>query len=210
MPSINIPVKTPDGVDELGSRQRKLGQRHRTVLLLVDGRRRESQIRELAAQAGVPDACFDELLAMGLIMFTHGTGSTAPNSGLAPLDVDLTLDTLSGPLPPSLSLQPESVLTDSMVGELPISDMAPLDEADAALDEARAILMRAVKAEAPVAGSLTLMRLKRARSRSDIEALLDEVEMRITKPFKGIWAAQTMQRVRDLLRHVHSPSTSSA
>jgi hypothetical protein len=128
------------------------------------------------------------------------------NSGLAPLDVDLPLDTVSGPLPPSLSLQPESVLTDSMLGDLPISDLAPLDEADAALDEARAILMRAVKAEAPVAGSLTLMRLKRARSRNDIEALLDEVEQRITKPFKGIWAAQTIARVRDLLRTVNSPS----
>ena len=209
MPSINIPVKTPDGVDELGSRQRKLGQRHRTVLLLVDGRRRENQIRQLAAQAGVPDACFDELLAMGLIMFTQGTGSMAPNSGLAPLEVDLPLgmDTISGPLPPSLTLQPESVLTDSTLGEIPISDLAPLDEADAALDEARNILMRAVKAEAPVAGSLTLMRLKRARSREEIESLLDEVESRITKPFKGIWAAQTISRVRDLLRSVKSPST---
>jgi hypothetical protein len=206
VPSINIPVKTPEGVDELGSRQRKLGQRHRTVLLLVDGRRRESQVRQLAVQAGVPDQIFDELVAMGLIMFTQGTGSMQGNSGMAPLDVDLPLDTVSGPLPPSLSLQPESVLTDSMVGDLPISDLAPLDEADAALDEARAILMRAVKAEAPVAGSLTLMRLKRARSRNDIEALLDEVEQRITKPFKGIWAAQTIARVRELLRTVNSPS----
>lgn len=210
MPSIHIPVKTPEGVDELGSRQRKLGQRHRTVLLLVDGRRRESQVRQLAAQAGVPDQCFDELMAMGLIMFTQGTGSVPANSGMAPLDVDLPLDTISGPLPPSLSLQPESVLTDSMVGDLPMSDLAPLDEADAALDEARGILMRAVKAEAPVAGSLTLMRLKRARSREDIEGLLDEVEARITKPFKGIWAAQTISRVKDLLRSVNSPSTSSA
>jgi hypothetical protein len=65
--SANIPVKTPDGLAELHTRRRRLSQRHRTLLLLVDGRRGEAQVRAMGAQAGVPDSCFSDLLAFGLI-----------------------------------------------------------------------------------------------------------------------------------------------
>ena len=56
-----------------------------------------------------------------------------------------------------------------------------------------------------MAGSLTLLRLRRARTRPDLEDLMEEVELRITKPFKGLWASQTMSRVRELLA-THSVS----
>jgi len=52
---------------------------------------------------------------------------------------------------------------------------------------------------APVAGSLTLMRLRRARTREELAGLLDEVEQRIAKPPRPLAAAQTLRRVRDLL-----------
>ncbi len=108
-------------------------------------------------------------------------------------------------LPPSLSLQFESSLNDVYLNETPGSDMAALDSlvredgVDEAFEEARGILMRAVRAEAPVTGELTLLRLRRATSRIELEDLLEEVELRITKPFKGLWASQTMSRVRELL-----------
>src|SRR6185295_2042100 len=63
-----IPVKTPDGHAELSQRQRRLSQRHRTVLLLVDGRRTEGEVRQLARQAGATDSCFGELIELGLIL----------------------------------------------------------------------------------------------------------------------------------------------
>ena len=49
----NAPIKTPDGQAELATRARQLSQRHRTVLLLVNGRRTEEQVKRLAEQAGV-------------------------------------------------------------------------------------------------------------------------------------------------------------
>jgi len=61
------------------------------------------------------------------------------------------------------------------------------------------LLMRALRAQAPVSGSLTLMKLKRAATRDDIESLLDEVEQRLRKPHRMIIAAQTMRHVRHLL-----------
>jgi len=122
----------------------------------------------------------------------------------------LAPDSVVSALPASLSLQPESHL-DSSVSELAGAAMdalesEPFDVQDEALEEARAILLRAVRAEAPVAGSLTMLRLRRARTREDIESLLEEVESRIFKPFKGLWASQTMARVRELLS-THPPLT---
>ena len=81
---------------------------------------------------------------------------------------------------------------------------------DPAVVEARRILLRAVRAEAPIAGSLTLLRLRRARTRTDLAELLDEVEARITKPARSLAAAQTMRRVRGLLDGRIQPSLAPA
>ncbi len=64
-----IPIKTERGLAELAPGQRRLSQRHRTVLFCVDGKRNESQVRQMSVQAGAPPECFDELLAQGLIEF---------------------------------------------------------------------------------------------------------------------------------------------
>ena len=219
MATINVPIKTPEAVAELSSRQRKLSQRHRTVLLLVDGRRPEDEVRQLARAAGSPESCFDELLDMGMISRPMPLEPESPKEPavmvsrpvplqMAPPQETLGPDSMVSALPPSLSLQPESHL-DSSMSELAGAAMdalesEPFDDQDAALEEARAILLRAVRAEAPVAGSLTMLRLRRARTREDLESLLEEVESRIFKPFKGLWASQTMARVRELLA-THPP-----
>jgi hypothetical protein len=216
----NVPVKTPDGVAEMNSRQRKLSQRHRTVLLLVDGRRTEAEIRQMAAAAGAPANCFDDLLQQGLItrpaLQDLGIPVTMPSDGGVdlPLPIDAEASVPPSPdsvtsslLPASRTLAPDSNLEYRPTGhgeltrpaELGESAPVPLDMPDPSLEEARAILLRAVRAEAPVAGSLTMMRLRRARTRGDVEGLLDEVESKIFKPFKGLWASQTMARVRELL-----------
>jgi hypothetical protein len=216
-----VPIKTPEAVAELTSRQRKLSQRHRTVLLLVDGRRPEDEVRQLAVAAGSPDTAFDELIDLGMISRPAPLDAEVETSRPLPLQtVDVEIDpvepvsaapdSIVSLLPAAASLQPESHL-DSL-NELPGAAMDAIEAErlsgvqDEALEEARAILLRAVKAEAPVAGSLTMMRLRRARTREDLEALLEEVESRIFKPFKGLWASQTMARVRDLLA-THPPLT---
>ena len=212
MATQTVPVKTPEAVTELGSRQRRLSQRHRTVLLLVDGRRSEELVRQMALAAGAPDACFDELVGLGMIDRNAPEPEPAREPDLPPASAPAPLAELPSPpgpdsiasslLPPSLTLQPESTLNG--FDEPPSSDLAGLDSlireaGDVPFEEARDLMIRAVRAEAPVAGSLTLLRLRRARSRADLEGLLEEVELRITKPFKGLWASQTMARVRELL-----------
>jgi hypothetical protein len=212
-----VPIKTAAGHDELGTRQRRLSQRHRTVLFLIDGRRSADDVRRMALLAGVPETCFDDLLAMGLITLpdvvlpSNDVGDAA--FGIAHVDLPLgPPGTLNGTppggadslLPPSRTLYP-SLSTDSTLGDPrgPVSWLPSGGHEPGAIDpvvaEVRLILARAVRAEAPLAGSLTLLKLRRAQTRGELAALLDEVEARITKPHRPLAAGLTMQRVRQLL-----------
>jgi hypothetical protein len=184
-------------------------------LLLVDGRRTELQVRTLARQAGAPDSCFGELLDLGLIALPQPTVPVAP--AVPPVDpwqVDIPIDptpaaaaaqmddeTDSG-LPAARSLHPESVL-DSGPGSMTDSALQDLDAiadaADPALEEARSILMRSLRHDAPLTGSITLLKVRRARTRADLAELVDEVEQRIVKPYRSLAAQQTLRRVRQLL-----------
>lgn len=202
----NAPIKTPDGQAELATRARQLSQRHRTVLLLVNGRRSEEQVKRLAEQAGVPPSCYDDLLHMGLIMLPQPTMSieAAPYPSLPAAQVDLALPDLdAAPLPPSGPLAPASTLNGDLGGYDPWAmvqtDYSDLGDLDGALEQARDLLIRAVRADAPVAGSLTLMRLRRARDREDLLALLDEVEQRLWRPQRELETARLMRRVRRLI-----------
>jgi hypothetical protein len=206
--SASVPVKTMDGHAEVRERVRRLSQRHRTVLLLVDGKRSEQEVRRFAQRAGAGDGCFDDLLELGLIARTA-------RSGEAPLHVDIPIGennspplaaaTADGPeslLPAAHTLPPESVLNDSVLGNSVLRAFDALESArieDAPLEEARGILMRAVRSEAPLSGSLTLLRLRRARTRRDLVELIDEVEARIVKPYRSLSAQQTLNRARRLL-----------
>jgi hypothetical protein len=173
------PQLSAAGQAELTTRQHRLSQRHRTVLFLVDGRRSEEHVRALAAQAGAGVQCLDDLVLLGLVV-RRGDGRQDAGSGNE-----------SSLLPSSQSLQGESTWS--------VADDDKAAPTDRPLDEARELLLRSVRQEAPVAGALTLMKLRRATSREDLEALLDEVEQRLRKPHRQIIAAQTLRHVRHLL-----------
>jgi hypothetical protein len=203
----NAPIKTPDGQAELATRARQLSQRHRTLLLLVDGRRSEAQLRLLAERAGVPPSVYDELLDMGLITVPLPTLPIvlAPHPTLPPLPVDVTLPDVApeSELPAARTLQPESTLNGDIGNYEPWTmvetDYSDLGDLDAPLEQARDLLIRAVRAEAPVAGSLTLMRLRRAHTRDELDALIDEVEARLSRPHRTLATTQLLRRVRRLI-----------
>lgn len=211
-----IPIKTPEGQAELSTRQRRVSQRHRTVLFLIDGKRSAAEVRTMALKAGVPDSCFSELIELGMIMLSEPTFSLliddpTPAPGMLHVDVPLPgPDSLSAVpdsmLPPSRSLFPESASTDSTLGSASTAQAWLNADAtnselpdDPVFTEARLILVRAVRAQAPLAGTLTLLKLRRARTRADLSALLDEVETRISKPHRSLSATHTMRRVRQML-----------
>jgi hypothetical protein len=279
------PVKTPEGLAELGTRRLRLSQRHRTVLLLVDGKRSEAEVRRLAALAGVPATCFDELLALSLIAVpesgrsrsrpTSVDGGAAPgapagavalastavapaSNALAGYDASAPPDTAAPPipgepaapfpaeapaqavaapepvatgpvpipiavedslLPAARTLPPDSGGADSVLGGKPPPDswLPPESEdeegdtpLDAVVAQARDMLVRAVKSEAPLAGTLTVLRLRRARDRDELLELLDEVETRLGRRQLSLAANQTLQSVRRLLERGEDGARSAA
>ena len=219
-----IALKTPSGQAELAHRRSGLSQRHRTMLFLVDGKRVASDVISMALQAGVPPSCFDDLIALGLIALAEPAMSTpvprpvrsTPDLQLPEPPEEAPVPVADSMLPASRTLYPESTSTDATLRELHRRDVwMPLEREDAVdldteFEEARQIMLRAVRAEAPLAGSLTLLRLRRARSRADLLDLLDEVHMRITKPHRLLAANQTMRRVRLLLDERVDSSTTPA
>lgn len=86
----NIPVKTESGRLELSRRQHGLSQRHRTVLLLVDGARPLSMVLSLAQKAGASVQHFEELVRLDLIALPAMPTLETANEG------DSLFDTSSG------------------------------------------------------------------------------------------------------------------
>jgi hypothetical protein len=199
---------TAAGHDEIRHRQRLLSQRHRTVLFLVDGRRTEAEVMALARAAGAPDDCLRDLADLGLILLPEPAASLSPAA--APGEERFDEDAGASALMPALSLVPDSSASGwsrpatppgggfSRFGE-------PGDSLDTALEQARSTLLRAVRTEAPIAGSLTQLRLRRARTRGQLLALLDEVQSHVRKPHRTLAATQMLQQVRALLADRDTP-----
>lgn len=208
MTLMSIPVKTPDGLAELSRRTRRLSQRHRTVLLLVDGKRSLLEVQTMAQHAGAPQSCVDDLLAQGLIVITQPTVPVTRFTPTSPIDSEQ----------PDIWTEPhfaDAKDTDHPAGiqpsghdtEFPHAQAVKFDAslADPALEEARGILLSAVRSQARLAGSLTLLRLRRVRTRDELLALLDEVAMRISKPQRALATQETLHRVRQLLSGESEP-----
>jgi hypothetical protein len=62
-----VPTKTALGQEELRRRAGGLGQRHRTILFLIDGRRPLSEVLSLAQQAGSTTTHFEDLVRLGYV-----------------------------------------------------------------------------------------------------------------------------------------------
>jgi hypothetical protein len=184
MLSSHVPVKTEAGVAEIAQRRLRLSQRHRTVLLLVDGRRGAAEVLEMAAAAGVAAECFEELEALGLIE-PLGDGE----GGFIAMEPASHYADSQGPAV-------QGLLPDLGVGDLAAGGGSDIDRP---LEEAREMLLGALRTEAPVAGALTMKRVRKAGSREELAELIDEVEQRISKPRRHLLATYLVRQVRHLL-----------
>lgn len=77
---MSVPTKTELGQEELRKRTHRLSQRHRTILLLVDGRRPLAEVLSLAQQAGASTSHFEDLLRLGLVALPDYSERAAPLS----------------------------------------------------------------------------------------------------------------------------------
>lgn len=120
-----------------------------------------------------------------------------PRRDAGPSTIDSTLRTSTGGRLDSMmsSLYPLLESAFGSTGRLPSADR-PQDDA---LEEARRILMREVRAKAPVTGALTLVKLRRATTREELTALFDEVGSHISLPMRRLSTQQILLHVKGLL-----------
>ena len=139
------PSKTALGQEELRLRTRKLSQRHRTVLLLVDGKRSLEAVLELAQKAGAAPSFFDELVALSLVE-VHAAPelpSAIMPTPQRPREAGPHEDAVAPVAPvapaqhakPQPRAEPTAVLAESAPGD-PLTTLdEPLDASDPALHE---------------------------------------------------------------------------
>lgn len=147
------------------------------------------------AASAVPSARAERAAPIPLVVVND---SLLPAAGTLPPDTSALDSVLAGPPPPDSWLPSES------------DDEEEPASVDAVFVQARDLLLRAVRSEAPWAGSLTLLRLRRSRTRADLKQLLDEVEAHISRPHRSLASAQLLTSVRQLLATGLDASRSAA
>jgi hypothetical protein len=174
--------------------ERRLSQRHRTLLLLIDGRRSVDEVLQLGQQAGIPRAYLDELLALGLIVLA------APMTAAVQLDEVMPgLPAVAHPEAPHPASDFTALDTIGLGPAVSNTQLASLDDSDLAFAEARSVLLQALLMRAPVSGAVTMLRVRRARNRAQLRALLPEVQARLSRPRHLAQARQLISRVEHLL-----------
>jgi hypothetical protein len=155
---MTIPTKTPLGHDELKSRTLKLGQRHRTILFLVDGRRPLAEVLSLAHQAGAATSHFEELVKLGLVDVQADEPPAVPSSAAPDPEVaevrEVALDApQAGPLAAAAPLQqsPPAALSDEGVDA--VDEVEERPEFDAVVEPAPAAPVAPVAEMSEVAPS---------------------------------------------------------
>lgn len=133
MTTLTAPVKTPLGQDELRHRTRGLGQRYRTVLLLVDGRRPLGEVLGMAHKAGAQTSHFEELVRMGLVEIPDDMAAPEPTETIpgaldTPKLTSVELDVLIEPaLTPSGALAEEVEVDSDGFGDEPVAKVTEVE-----------------------------------------------------------------------------------
>lgn len=292
--SPSFPKKTALGLEEMRQRTHGLSQRHRTMLLLVNGKRERTEVLTLAGQAGVGAAMLDELVALGLVdegrktppkrapepspepppepppvvlaaePVAPASAPLAPASATVPLPVPAVVTTPPAPQPPPKpsakarreALPAAPAPSSSTTPREPAPAPAPtarvratpsIDRAEAAsrqtapvevrrfdkypvltaakppahrsarqvparapaladepaeqrlLAEARTLLIGSLLVEGPVSSSLTVLRVRKARTREELAALVWEIERRLISARRPPEAQARLKRARELL-----------
>lgn len=169
-----VPFKTPLGHEELRSRANKLGQRHRTILFLIDGKRALAEVLSLAQQAGAATHHFEDLLRLGLVELPP---EPAPPAVAPPPEADAPkLTTVELDVPADVD-EPVTVRAPL---EIPVREDAPVPV------EAAPLLPPAPPREVPVLDQ-------------EVAAPAPAAAPDIALPMPDRAEAQLLQQVRELL-----------
>lgn len=188
MSNADVPVKTPLGQQELRKRTQGLGQRHRTVLLLVDGRRPLAEVLSMAHQAGAQTSHFEELLRLGMIDLPVASPEPAAAAVESPPEVQEALEDAPAAAPELPAPAP---------AEAPA--MAPVEADEQRLDEVRRLLADILRRDTLLHRVFAPARVRGARTQQDLIDLVWEIERERVHARRKRAQLRDLQRARELL-----------
>ena len=206
------PAKTQLGVDELRTRTHGLNQRHRTMLLLVDGLRPLSEVLALGLQAGARTTHFADLVHLGMVDVALDPAASAAASPSVEAG-DSGGNTLSGVLAVDLEAParvPKFTTEDSSRMPLQPAEggasvayaqrraLAKSEQEDLH-QEVRELLTDTLRIDAPLFAAVTLVRVRRAQTTRELINLVWEIERHLVASKKSQTEMQTLYRARELL-----------
>lgn len=191
-----VPFKTPLGHDELRARTLKLGQRHRTILFLIDGKRPLSEVLSLALQAGAATHHFEDLLRLGLVELPPDPQPAPPDEAPSqPVEED-RLTTVELVVPED---EAEEVTVRAPL-ELPVPAQPPVPPG---LDQAGHAAAEEVPAVAPPTRAMPPRPRQAATSALPVLPVLQQAvgspDLDIDLPLPNPAEAELLRQVRELL-----------
>ena len=225
---MTIPTKTALGQEELKSRANRIGQRHRTILFLVDGRRPLSEVLSLAQQAGAAISHFEDLVRLGLVEVPaepEPPPPAPPEEPDAPLVTAVAIDVPQPgiELPQELSpshfdetvpapgfeatrpLDAPSALPPgppAAAGASPAGRPLPVLRFDAAVDalqQVRELLIDTLRLDAPLFSARMFMRVRNAQTGPELVELVWEIQTHLTRSRHSQRELRSLQQARELL-----------
>lgn len=177
--------KTDAGRDEIRDRSRRLPPALRTVLLMVDGQRTLSDLRQVAAGVRAPDDALERLLAEGLIeplnngFDVHGLMRAASGSAAA----------AAAAMAPPPAPGPQPVATEA-------AEAAPTAEqaATPAVDAGHYVrlydrMSGAVRAHLGLRGYFLQLKIERCTDAAGLQAMLPELRQALARSKGDTFAA---------------------
>jgi hypothetical protein len=106
MSTEQIYIKTPLGIDEIQDRKLNLAPRLRTMLIMIDGHKPVSVLRENATKFGCPEDFIESLLAAGLIAKVGATAGIAVSAPTVAANASVASSDSPAPTAPLTAAQP--------------------------------------------------------------------------------------------------------
>ncbi len=195
MSNADVPVKTPLGQQELRQRTQGLGQRHRTVLLLVDGRRPLAEVLSMAHQAGAQTSHFEDLLRLGMIELP---AVEAPGPAIAAVqDQSAVEETMVAAVVEAAAVAPDLDPRAPPPAEAPAVAAVEVDEQR--LDEARRLLADILRRDTLLHRVFAPARVRAARTQQELIDLVWEIERERVHARRKRAQLRDLQRARELL-----------
>jgi hypothetical protein len=177
-----IYIKTPLGIDEIQNRTLNLAPRLRTMLIMIDGHKPVSVLKESAAKFSCPEDFIESLEAAGLIAKLDATAGTPPPKVVATV--------------PVASSDSIAMMTTAAASSAPVE---PIQDEYARFRVAKDFMNTAVVNSLGMKAFFFTLKLERAGTVDDLRGLVKPFQDALTK---AIGAAKADELTKQLLEYL--------